>query len=52
VDDPLGQFAMEHEQRSTDFVETVLAQTDADIERFKSTDDPGIEAFAQTLQQA
>lgn len=52
VDNPLGHFAVEHERRSTDFVETVLAQTDSDRERFKSTDDSGIKAFAQTLRQA
>lgn len=52
VDNPLIHFATEHEQRSIDFVETVLTQADADAELFKSTTDPGMEAFVEALRQS
>ena len=50
VDDPFAYFAEKHEQRSVDFVETILNQTDADAERFKTTEDSGMSAFVEALR--
>lgn len=50
VDNPYEYFSIQHEQRSIDFVETILEQTEADATRFEATDDPGFDAFVETLR--
>lgn len=50
VDDPFGHFGEEHEQRSIEFVETILDQVDVDAEYFKTVQDSGIESFVEALK--
>ena len=50
VDDPFEHFGHEHEQRSIDFVETILDQVDVDTERFNAVQDTGLEAFVEALK--
>lgn len=49
VVDPLESFGQTHEDRSVDFVETILDQADADTKRFETTQDPGFDAFVDAL---
>lgn len=49
VAEPLKAFGQDHEERSIDFVETILDQADADTTRFTTTEDPGFDAFVDAL---
>lgn len=50
VDEPFKYFGRKHEQRSIDFVETILEQSSAETAQIKTTKDSGWDAFVDALR--